>query len=245
MIEVTALCPICLSVKTFAAPDDFASCRAHLSSPNCPKIGCNTRQRAVAKTIRKFYSDVDLGNMSVHQAAPSERALTLFLRETVGNYIESGYFPDHDFGRNIGRLRNEDLEAQTFDDETFDLVIHLDVLEHVYQPFQLLREIERTLKSDGRCIFTAPTNRNRVMSEQVAFIKEDGEIETIGEPEYHGNPQDVVGGSLVTWRYGYDLPLLISRETGFDIEVLRWQSRSDAIMGPMTEVYILTKASIT
>ncbi|WP_292280187.1 hypothetical protein [Mesorhizobium sp.] len=91
----------------------------------------------------------------------------------------------------------------------------------------------------GICIFTAPTYPERTESEQVAFQSSDG-VRIFGEPEYHGNPQDP-SGSLVTWRYGYDLPLLIQRRTGFDVEVRRMQSKDVAVLGPMTEVYVLRK----
>jgi hypothetical protein len=37
------------------------------------------------------------------------------------------------------------------------------------------------------------------------------------------------------------LPYLIAKQTNFDVELRRWHSRSRAIMGPMTEVYILRK----
>jgi SAM-dependent methyltransferase len=151
----------------------------------------------------------------------------------------SGYFPNMPRGSIVQGLRNEDLEHQTFAPEVFDFVIHLDVMEHLFNPFEALREIERTLRPGGRCLFTAPTYPERVRSEQVAFKEDDG-LRVIGAPEYHGNPQNPEG-SIVTWRYGYDLPHLIARNTGFDVEVRRWYSRAHAIMGTMTEVYILTK----
>jgi len=141
----------------------------------------------------------------------------------------------------VGNLRNEDLEKQTFDNDYFDMVIHLDVMEHLFNPFDALTEIYRTLKKGGFCFFTAPTEHNRFTSQQVAFL-EEGNLRIIGEPEYHGNPQRPEDGALVTWRYGYDLPLLISRLTPFDdIEVRRYQSASCAVMGYMNEVYILKK----
>ncbi|CAI9403270.1 class I SAM-dependent methyltransferase [Nocardioides sp. T2.26MG-1] len=180
--------------------------------------------------------------MDIHEVAPTGRGFTLWLRQEVRGYVGSGYFPDVPFGRMVGTLRNEDIESQTFASGVFDLVLHLDVMEHIYRPFDALREVWRTLRPGGYCIFTAPTYAGRLRSEQVAFRESDG-VRVVGEPEYHGNPQHPDQGALVTWRYGYDLPLLISRETEFDVEVRRWQSRRLAIMGPMTEVYILHKGS--
>lgn len=144
------------------------------------------------------------------------------------------------FGTQCDGIRNEDLERQTFADETFDVVMHLDVLEHLFDPFRALEEIHRTLKPGGLCLFTAPTEPHRFESEQVAFM-EDGVLRVIGEPEYHGNPQGGGQGAIVTWRYGFDLPLLIQRRTGFDVETRRYQSRAIAAMGYMNDVYVLRK----
>lgn len=180
--------------------------------------------------------------MDIHEVAPTGRGLTLWLRQEVPGYVSSGYFPEVPFGEMVGFLRNEDIEAQTFESGVFDLVLHLDVMEHVFQPFEALREVWRTLRPGGFCLFTAPTYPDRLNSEQVAF-REGGQLRIVGEPEYHGNPQHPEEGALVTWRYGYDLPMRIARETEFDVEVRRWQSRRLAIMGPMTEVYILHKGA--
>lgn len=107
-----------------------------------------------------------------------------------------------------------------------------------------MREIYRTLVPGGICLFTTPTYPDRQRSEQVAFLEPDGSTRIVGQAEYHGNPQHPEQGSLVTWRYGYDLPLLLQRETGFDVEVRRWQSKAIAVMGPMTEVYICRKPTM-
>lgn len=133
------------------------------------------------------------------------------------------------------------MENLTLDSESVDIVIHLDVLEHLFNPFVALREVYRILKPNGLCFFTAPTQPDLSKSYQVAYKMPDGSIKVEGEPEYHGNPQDPSGRSLVTWRYGYDLAYLIGKETNFDVEVRRFQSQSIAVCGIMNEVYILRK----
>lgn len=239
--EIHATCPICSLKLTFTSPDDHWSCRDSLRAAQCPHGKCVTRERALAKAVLSCYSLAQLAELDIHEAAPVPRGLSLVLKEKSKRYITSGYFPEQPFGTMVGRLRNEDLEQQTFADSSFDLVLHLDVLEHLFHPFMALREIRRTLRPRGRCIFTAPSYWDRAKSQQVAEKTVTGEVRITGTPEFHGNPQDPERGALVTWKYGYDLPLLIRRETGFDVEVRRWQSPSEAILGPMTEVYILTK----
>ena len=234
-----AKCNICSTTQTFRASDDYWHCRSGLRAAACPLKVCIPRHRALAAALFSVYSRERVASLRIHESSPSSLGLSLWLERACPDYVMSGYFPDRPFGSTINGLRNENLEAQTFPDEEFDVVLHMDVMEHMFAPFQALREIKRTLRPDGVCLFTAPTYPERVKSEQVAFF-ENGGIRIVGEPEYHGNPQNEKG-SLVTWRYGYDLPLSIHRETGFDVEVRRWYAPRKAIIGPMTEVYILTK----
>lgn len=240
-MEFDANCPICEEKKRFSVSDDFYSCRDGLRSANCPLGNCVTRERAIARVLFSLYPRESIASLTIHEAAPTARGLVLWLRRNCPGYTTTGYFPQMPFGEMRGRLRNEDLERQTFSDESFDVVMHLDVMEHLFQPLQALREIYRTLKPGGHCIFTAPTYPDLTKSRQVAWLGEDGSLRIEGKAEYHGNPQRPEDGALVTWRYGYDLPVLIARETLFDVEVRRWQTRNEAIMGYMTEVYVLTK----
>lgn len=233
-------CPICDETLVFTAMDDFWEGRDGLVAAGCGLGGCTTRERAVASVLRSLYPGERLRRMVIHESSAAPHGLARWLRATCPGYVATGYFPGVARGEIVRGTRNEDLCAQTFADGSFDLVLHLDVLEHLFEPFAALREIARTLAPGGACVFTTPTDPARMWSEQVAFLEPDG-LRIVGEPEYHGNPHG--DGALVTWRYGYDLPLLIQRETGLDVEVRRFQSRGDAAMGLMTEVYILRRSS--
>lgn len=238
-MTLEAYCPICDTRRTFSSNDDYFSCRDELRPSECRHTTCLTRQRALAAALLSLYNRSQLANVRIHESSPGTCGLSPWLRQLCPGYVMTGYFPNLPLGVSAGRIRNEDLERQTFADCAFDLVIHLDVMEHLFDPFVALREIERTLVPGGHCLFTVPTYPDQRRSEQIAF-KENGALRIIGKPEYHGNPQDKAG-SLVTWRYGYDLPYLIAHHTHFDVEVRRWHSRNYAIMGPMTEVYLLSK----
>ena len=243
VMAVEAKCPICDARRTFSSSDDYWSCRDGLQPSECKYKTCIPRHRALAEALFSIHPREQFADLCIHESSPSPIGISLWLRQNCRGYVNSGYFPEEPFGVTVRGFRNEDLERQTFEDNVFHFVIHLDVLEHLFDPFGALREIERTLIPGGRCLFTVPTYPERTRSEQVAF-KETAGVRVVGKPEYHGNPQNAEG-SVVTWRYGYDLPHLIAIKTGFDIEVRRWYYRAKAIMGPMTEVYILTKRSST
>jgi len=51
------------------------------------------------------------------------------------------------------------MTALPFKDETFDVIVALDVIEHVDDDLAALREYRRTLKKDGRIIITVPAHR--------------------------------------------------------------------------------------
>ena len=241
-VTFEATCSICNTVRTFTAADDFWDCRDNLVATDCPHSGCITRERALAAILFSLRSREAVKTFAIHEAAPASRGLMRWLLENAPGYQPSGYFPDKPFGEIHNYVRNEDLEAQTFEDETFDVVIHMDVLEHLFDPFEALREIYRTLKPGGLCLFSAPIDRDRRESVQVAFREPDGSVRIVGEPEYHGDPQKPEEGVLVTWRYGYDLPLLIGRQTGFDVELRRFHARNiGPAMGYLCEVFVLTK----
>lgn len=150
------------------------------------------------------------------------------------------WFPGEPLGSMVGHARNENLEQQTFADNTFNLVVTLDVMEHVGEPDKVMREVARTLVTGGSYLFTVPTYKGKVESERRARYLEDGTPEHLAEPEYHGNPVSDQG-ALVTFHYGYDLPELIHRWSGLDVEVVRFHDHRHGLIGDMTEVYVCTK----
>jgi SAM-dependent methyltransferase len=241
MTSFKAFCAICEKELDFDSPDDYWSCRGSLRSSGCGYGSCATRERALGSVLLGLVTREALQKKTIYESSPAMRGFTLWLMKNCPGYHPTGFFINQPFGTIVNGIQNENLEQLTLPDDSVDIWLHLDVLEHLFDPFLALREIFRTLKAGGLCVFTAPTYPERVKSEQVAWQLPNGSLKIIGEPEYHGNPQHPEKGALVTWRYGYDLPLLIQRNTGFDVEVRRWQSREIAVMGTMTEVYICRK----
>ena len=115
----------------------------------------------------------------------------------------SEYLPGVPLGSFHDGIRCEDLQALTFDDESFDLTLSFDVLEHVPDYKLAIYEMARTLRTGGHLILTAPTMVDMPLTRNRAATSEDGELEHILPPEYHGNP--LGPPSLCFTSFGFDL----------------------------------------
>ncbi|WP_082434520.1 polysaccharide pyruvyl transferase family protein [Devosia sp. A16] len=226
-------CPICETDVEFTAQHDWY--RDHLL---CSRCGSIPRERALALVLGRRFPN--WRNLAIHESSPHPRGASLKLKRECKSYVASHYFPGKPLGMVVDGFRNEDLEVQTFLDESFDLVVTLDVMEHVNQPGDVLREVERTLKPGGAYIFTSPTYKDRVTSERRALYNTDGSILHHAAPEYHGNPINDAG-SLVTFHYGYDFAERVFDWSGLDVEVVRFHDHSHGLIGEFTEVYVATK----
>lgn len=203
MFNFSGTCPLCESITTFTSENDWF--RDNLICDLCKSI---PRERALMYVIKKFYPNYN--ELSIHESSPANRGASLKLRMECPNYSASQFFTDVQLGHvhNASGFRCEDLENLTFDDESFDLFITQDVMEHILEPELSFKEIARVLKPGGAHIFTVPLINKSKKSECWASRDQNGEIIYHREPEYHGNPVDSKG-SLVTMHWGYDIAVVI------------------------------------
>ena len=81
------------------------------------------------------------------------------LQETLGklpNVVTTIYDPRYGFGDLIDGKSNQDMTNLTFETNSFDIVLHSEVLEHVVDFKQAHSEAVRVLKPNGKLIFTIP-----------------------------------------------------------------------------------------
>jgi SAM-dependent methyltransferase len=234
-VEWRGFCPICRCETTFRAEQEWF--RDHLLCLSCEN-GSIPRERALMLAIDNLAPEWRI--LRIHESSPCPRGVSQMLRRDCRGYVATQFFPDISLGTEHAGFRCEDLERQTFPDESFDLVVTQDVMEHVFEPEAVYREIWRTLRPGGLYLHTTPIYKERVKSARRAIRLGDGSIRYLAKPEYHGNPTDAQG-SLVTWHYGYDLPDLIARWTPFDVEVGRFNDRRHGIVAEFTEVIICKK----
>lgn len=153
--------------------------------------------------------------LQIHESSPGGRGASLKLAQECPNYSASQYIdgiPGGSIHPGSG-YRCESLEALTFADESFDLFVTQDVMEHVFDPAQAFREIARVLRPGGAHVFTVPLVNKARKSECCASRSVDGGIIHHCPPEYHGNPVDQ-NGSLVTMHWGYDIAGFIAAAAG-------------------------------
>jgi len=116
----------------------------------------------------------------------------------------------YETGRTAGSSRAdgamcEDITTLTFKNETFDLIVSSDVLEHVPVLEKAFSETARVLRPGGCHLFTVPPRaKTKKRAEMI-----DGKIQHIESPEYHLDPLSAKG-ILAFWDVGPDLPRLFS-----------------------------------
>jgi SAM-dependent methyltransferase len=179
--------------------------------------------------------------LAIHECAPASRGISVKLRRNCLRYVASNFFPAEPAGAIIHGLRNENLERQTFRDGSFDVVVTIDVFEHLFDPAAAMREIHRTLKPGGVCISAFPMVKGQADGMRLRARRgADGAVEHFEPAEYHGNPIDPEG-SLVTVDYGYDVHKLVGEWAAFDARVVRFADRRAGILGELTDVLVCEK----
>jgi SAM-dependent methyltransferase len=161
-------------------------------------------------------------------------------RRECTRYTATHYFPEVPPGTIYRGYRCENLESQTFDDESFDLVLTQDVMEHVLDPAAAFREIGRTLRPGGMHVFTTPIHDLAVS--RVRARHSGVGIEYLAERQYHGNPIDAKG-ALVTIDYGRDIADLILRSSGLHSTIYRTSDAERGLLGEFLEVVVSQKAA--
>ena len=232
-------CPICEKPVRFEA--ESGSYRESLQCTSCDN-GSIPRERALALVLNELASNWRA--LRIHECAPIWRGISLKIARQAQNYLCTQYFPSKPFGTVIDGYRNEDLQAQTFADAEFDLVLSLDVMEHIPEPELAFKEIWRTLRPGGMMIGTWPVVKHLASATQFRIGRdENGALVHLKPPVYHRN---LVGdeGSLVTVDYGYDIHQKIAEWAPFDVRVYRFADRAHGILGENTEVFVCKKRSV-
>ena len=247
VFSINGYCPLCEGDSTFKAERDRQidqQWHPHWfrNSLLCIRCGSIPRERALFEVLKDFYPN--WRELSIHESSPAVRGVSQKFRKECPSYISTHYYMSTPFGtvNHETGIRSENLEEQTFPSECFDLVVALDVFEHLFHPAQAIREIERTLKPGGAFIMSVPIVKYEAPSERRAAIH-GALIEYILEPQYHGNPADC-NGSLVTIDWGFDIVEYLSAHTNLYVYMFCIDRISHGIQDPYNRIIICKKSSL-
>lgn len=202
---------------------------------NCLWCDSVPRQRALLAVLNMIFPD--WRDKSMHESSPFG-ATSWKLRRECGGYSASHFWPEIEPGQTRDGVRCENLEKMTFADNSFNLIITQDVLEHVLEPGRAFSEVARVLKKGGAHVFTVPYyywNQTLVRAEAT----EQG-INYLEEKDYHGNPVDP-NGSLVVREWGYDITDFIHQHSGLSTTVYQLRDSRRGLDGEFLEVFVSRK----
>ncbi len=231
--ESTGYCPCCPGPSLFRSR--YSWLRDHYVCTQCNSV---PRERALLWTLDHFFPTWP--EKFVHESSPIGRGASLRLKRECRQYLPSQYFPGVAPGSLRDGVRCENIEAMTFADQSVDLHVSQDVMEHVFDPAAAFREIARTLKPGGAHVFTTPLVEKQNPSIVCATLQPDGKIVHHREPEYHGNPISA-DGSLVTRRWGYDIADVIAASSGLHTTIVHLHVPDQAIDAEYIEVMVTRK----
>jgi SAM-dependent methyltransferase len=240
--EFSGVCNICGQEAKFVGSDPTLYREALL----CSVCNTNSRYRSIARGLLRAIHEltgVSAASLAALENSQSSRTLEVYDTQLPFYYTtlaypipdalhRSGWIAVHlstyrandDLGLKLApNTTNQNLERLTFPDNSFDVVITSDVMEHVRLDADAHREIVRVLKPGGIYLFTVPHYRQgRDTIFQVAVVDPDdpSKDEFLMEKEYHGDTNSPEDAALSYRIYGTVLDEQL-RELGFSVEYTR------------------------
>lgn len=191
----------------------------------CPKCKASQRYRHQAEMLLAHFARSGSASLVELALEPEFSGLRIYEPGVAGpfrrcfaglaNYVNSAYWDGVEPGEYRNGVRCENLEALTFPDESFDLMISSDIMEHVRNPDAAWREAARVLRKGGQYVFTVPFSWP-ISARTVARVDVSGPDDVhILEPRYHGDPLNPEG-ALVYNDFGLDIADRLG-SAGFDV----------------------------
>lgn len=165
----------------------------------CTKCSCNLRTMTLASAIMKLYSFK--GSFEQFRFSVIGRKLKILEVNAAGGLHKTlKYFKNIVFAE----YPKVDMQNLVYKNESFDLIVHSDTLEHVEKSSLALKECFRVLKQGGYLCYTIPIVYGR-LNRRRDFLTNS----------YHGSQEEMQGEDFKVWtEYGADFWVEII-EAGF------------------------------
>jgi hypothetical protein len=204
-------CDICEKI-TFATANQDWNLRNSILCASCRQGG---RQRHTFKVIKEAHRKRSFNRKVILEEVTSFKKL---LDQKFGVFFGSEYLGED----KVGGVRypcdgliiqHEDIQALSYETESIDLLITLDVLEHIPSIPRALSECNRILRPGGLFILTVPFYDQRNTNTRAAIV--NGRLVNYSPQAFHGNPISKEG-ALVFTEPGVDL-IASMVGAGFDV----------------------------
>jgi SAM-dependent methyltransferase len=208
-------CQCCGRMTMVLCLDEFGE------ATRCVRCGANFRYELLAEQLRLLGSG--LPRWAVVELDPDSPLQPILAAGK--SYLRTYYAADQPPGtiRTDG-ARCEDVTAFTLPDQSVDLLVSSEVLEHVPDLPKAAREITRVLRPGGRHLFTVPTMDQGATLRRA--VLERGTVRHLVTPEYHGDPLGNGQGILAYWTFGRDAADWLSTpELRTEIVAERWNGK--------------------
>ena len=147
----------------------------------CPNCGSQVRHRLMVAAMcfsEQISIDSLVKDKKVLHFAP-ERQFTNSLMNNSSEYLTA------DFIRDDVDLRLDMCDMRVIEDNSLDLIIACDVLEHVSNDSTAMKEIFRALRPEGWAILTVPQKDGlKETFEDKSIITEAGRLEAFGQEDH-------------------------------------------------------------
>ena len=218
---------------------ELAGAFARKESCFCSRCGANLRARRMAQALLSLYPVGTPPTPCRSLARWVEYSESESLRIAEINRIDglheellwlprlssSDFHPGSAPGSIVGGVRSEDLTRLTYADESFDVVLTSETLEHVPDLAAALHEIRRVLVPGGRHIFTIPQLPHVQTTFARSIVLPDGSIQDRAPRICH--PGGDVGYPVFT-EFGADIQDVFVR-AGFDLDVWFGPNRDEDV----------------
>lgn len=185
--QIEGLCHVCQGSQQFEIEtvNGEVNWRETLRCEGC---GLINRWRSSVHLFEELCKPTVNSQVYITEAiTPLYQVLKQRYPETVGSEFVEGREPGEVFEVLGHEVMVEDVTRLSFQAGRFDAILSFDVLEHVPDPKQALKEFLRVLKPGGTVLWSAPFSFAE-QTEVRASLEADGTIVHHLPPQYHGDP---------------------------------------------------------